>query len=96
MREMLEAKLARFEELERQMMDLEVMANPSRMAAAAREHGSLARLARKYRAFKQILDEIRELRAMAGSADPEEREMAQEELPGARSGGNSCGKTCST
>jgi peptide chain release factor 1 len=81
MREMLEAKLSRFEELERQMLDAEVMANPSRMATAAREHGSLARLARKYRAFKQILDEIRELRSMAGSADPEEREMAQEELP---------------
>ncbi|MGY8767315.1 MAG: peptide chain release factor 1, partial [Pirellulales bacterium] len=40
MREMLEEKLARFEELEQQMSEPEVMGNSNLMAAVAREHGS--------------------------------------------------------
>ena len=81
MREMLEEKLARFEALERQMMDPDVMANAGRMAAVAREHGSLAKLATKYRTFKKLCGEIAELKRMAGSRDLEEQEMAELELP---------------
>jgi peptide chain release factor 1 len=84
MRDMLEQKLGRFEELERQMSDPEVQADSKRMAAVAREHGSLVRLASKYRQFKGIVDEIAELQKMTTSADAEEREMAEAELPGAR------------
>jgi len=51
------------------------------MAAAAREHGSLTRLATKYRRFKNLCDEIAELTAMQDSEDPEEKEMAAAELP---------------
>ena len=83
MREILEAKLARFEELERQMMDPAIVSNSARVAAIAREHGSLAKLATKYRAFKHICDEISELKQMAKSDDPDERDMANGELPGA-------------
>ncbi len=81
MRDMLEEKLARFEELERQMMDPAVVSHAGRMAAAAREHGSLAKLANKYRAFKRLSDEIAQLRQMAQSTDADEREMADSELP---------------
>jgi len=80
MREMLEGKLARYEELERQMVDPEVASDASRVAAVAREHGSLAKLATKYRAFKKVSEEIGELKQMARSPDPDEREMAEEEL----------------
>lgn len=83
MREELEAKLARFEELERLMMAPEVVSNPNRIAAVAREHGSLAKLATKYRAFKRTLDEIADLKGMAKSDDAEEREMATDELASA-------------
>ena len=83
MREVLEAKLARFEELERQMLDPAIVANPARMAAIAREHGSLAKLVTKYRAFKHMCDEVAELKQMAKSDDQDEREMASAELPGA-------------
>ena len=72
MREELETKLARFEDLERQMMAPEVASNPNRIAAVAREHGSLAKLATKYRLFKRTLDEIADLKRMAKSDDPEE------------------------
>ena len=80
MREMLEEKLARFEHLENQMADPEVLTNSSKMAAVAREHGSLAKLATKYRKFRQVLKEMDEVREMAASGDADEKEMAEEEL----------------
>jgi peptide chain release factor 1 len=81
MREMLEEKLARFQELERMMSDPDVLANSARMAAVAREHGSLAKLATKYRRLKAMNQEIVEVTAMLRSDDAEEREMAEAELP---------------
>lgn len=80
MREQLEQKLARFKELEAKMSDPEVLADSNKMAAVAREHGSLAKQASKYGRFKEVLDQISEVREMAESDDPDEREMAEEEL----------------
>lgn len=80
MREMLEEKLARFENLESQMTDPDVLSDSSRMAAIAREHGSLAKLVKKYRRFKVVLSEVEEVRELAENGDAEEREMAEEEL----------------
>ncbi|MCA9121302.1 MAG: peptide chain release factor 1 [Planctomycetaceae bacterium] len=80
MRKMLDEKLHRFEELERMMADPAVQVDSNRMAAVAREHGSLAKLATKYRTFQKLRDEIAELREMAESDDKEERQMALEEL----------------
>ena len=80
MREMLDEKLSRFEELEKQMSDPEVLSDSNKMAAAAREHGSLAKLATKYRRFRTLLDEMEEVREMAAAGDADEREMADEEL----------------
>jgi peptide chain release factor 1 len=81
MRKMLEEKLVRFEELERRMSDPQVLADSTRMAAVAREHGSLAKLAMTYRRFKTLQGEIGEVAAMLESDDPEEREMAEAEWP---------------
>ena len=80
MKELLDEKLGRFEELEAQMSDPEVLGDSSRMAAVAREHGSLAKLATKYRRFKELINEIGEVREMAETGDQDEREMADEEL----------------
>jgi len=81
MRKMLEEKLNRFEELEQMMADPEVLTDSKRMAAAAREHGSLAKIAIRYRRFRHLIQEIADLMEMAKSEDPEEREMAEAELP---------------
>ncbi|MCA9160634.1 MAG: PCRF domain-containing protein, partial [Planctomycetales bacterium] len=81
-RDELQAKLARFEELEQLMSQPETMADSSKMAAAAREHGSLARLANKFRAYKKMSDDLHGLIEMSESDDPEERAMAEEELEG--------------
>lgn len=80
MRKMLEEKLARFGELEKQMSDPAVLGDSSRIAAAAREHGSLVRLVKKYRAFKQVSSEIAEVSPMLESEDEDERDMAQAEM----------------
>ena len=84
-REDLESKLSRFLELEAAMSEPEVMADSSKMAAFAREHGSLAKTANKYRTYKKMSSEIDELVEMAESGDPDEKEMAQEEMADLRS-----------
>jgi len=81
MRDLLEQKLQRFDELEKQLVDPEVLANPAMMSAVAREHGSLARLATKYRRFKELNAQIAEAKQLAEESDPEMRELAEAELP---------------
>lgn len=83
-REDLEAKLTRFQELEELMSHPDVMSDSNKMAAYAREHGSLARTANKFRNYKKMSDEIHDLIEMAKSSDPEERAMAEEELANLR------------
>ena len=80
-REILEEKLSRFEQLERDLSDPEVLGDGARMSATAREHGGLAKVAGKYREFKKLTDEIRGCQEMAEAAeDAEEREMAEAEM----------------
>jgi len=81
LRQSLDEKLARFETLERELVDPEVLASPARVAAAAREHGSLAKLATKYRRFKALNQQIAEAQEMVDGKDADLREMAEAELP---------------
>ena len=81
MRDLLEQKLARFEQLEKDLVDPEVLSNPAQITAVAREHGSLAKLAKKYRKFKQIERQIAEAQQMIDGDDAEMRELAEAELP---------------
>ncbi len=83
-RDLLEGKLRRFEELERQLADPAVLADGSKISAVAREHGSLTKLATKYRRFKNIVDEVAELVRMSQHGSPDEKELAEMELPEAR------------
>ena len=80
----LESKLKRFDDLEHLMSQPEIMAESHKMAAYAREHGSLTRLATKFRLYKKMSDEIHGLAEMATSSDVDERAMAQEELESLR------------
>ncbi|MCC9643702.1 peptide chain release factor 1 [Rhodopirellula sp. JC740] len=84
-RDILEEKLARFEKLERDMSDPDVLADGARMSATAREHGGLNRLANQYRTFKRLTDEIHQCVTMVDEAeDAEEREMAETEMDSLR------------
>jgi peptide chain release factor 1 len=81
LREDLENKLARFEELERLLSDPQVQQNSGQMAVVAREHGTLAKLATKYRKFKDLNKQILETMEMADCKDADLRELAEAELP---------------
>lgn len=81
MRDMLEKKLGRFEDLEKSLVDPDVLSNSNKLAAVAREHGSLAKLANKYRRFKEINSEVAETQEMIDGDDPEMRELAEAEIP---------------
>jgi len=84
MRDMLEEKLNRFEALEQQLLDPVIQVDGARYAAVAREHGSLAKLATKYRRFKQINTQIADANALIEGDDAEMRELAEAELDGLR------------
>ena len=81
MRKLLEEKLCRFEELEKQFVDQDVLVNPARLSAVAREHGSLAKLATKYRRFKDLNTQITDAVELIDGDDPDMRELAEAELP---------------
>jgi peptide chain release factor 1 len=81
MRKLLEEKLARFEELERQLLDPQVLAVPARQSAVHREYGALAKVATKYRRFKQLNAQIAEATEIAGGSDAEMRQLGESELP---------------
>ncbi|HEV3341970.1 MAG TPA: peptide chain release factor 1 [Pirellulales bacterium] len=81
MRELLDQKLARFEELDRQLLDPAVLSNSAQMAAVARERGSLAKLATKYRHFLDLNKQFNEANEMLAGNDADLRELAEAELP---------------
>lgn len=81
MRKLLDEKLERFIELERLMVDPEALSDSSRVQSIAREHGSIAKLAGKYRRFLQLNSEIEDANEMLKGGDPEMKELAQMELP---------------
>ena len=85
MKEMLDEKLERFMQLEKQLADPEVMADGMKMAGIAREHGSIAKLANKYKRFKELNQEITEAQELSESDDEEMRELAAAEIPSLKS-----------
>jgi peptide chain release factor 1 len=84
MREMLDQKLARFEQLERQLSDPTVLGDSQRMAQIAREHGGLSKLAAKYRRFLDVSNEIQSAEEMVQGDDEEMAELADSEIPALR------------
>jgi peptide chain release factor 1 len=90
LRQELEEKLQRFEELERQMADPAVLADPARLAPILREHGTLAKVATRYRRLKQLNAQIAEAEAWLEGDDPELKELAESELPNLRAEREAC------
>jgi peptide chain release factor 1 len=84
MRDQLDATLARFEQLQRELVDPDVLLQPQRMASVVREHGALARVALKYRALVSLEGQIRDLEALVGGAEAELAALAAAELPDLR------------
>lgn len=73
--------LARFRELETQLGDPAVVTDHQRYAAAAKEHGSLAKTVRPYLEYLRLTDEAATAAAMlAAETDPDMRSYAEEEV----------------
>ena len=81
MRKLLDDTLSRFEELEQAMADPDVLADSYKMQQVAREHGMIAKMATKYRRFKQLNTQIEEANELLRSPEAEMRELAEMELP---------------
>ncbi len=77
----LQEKLARFEQLERQMADPEVLADSSRAAAIYREHGRMAKVVNKFRHYNDLTAQLKSTRELiAGEPEAELRAYYQSEL----------------
>ena len=76
----LQARLTRHEELERQLQDPDVLADTTRMLELQREHGGLGKVAHTVREFNQLEANLATAREMFQSAeDAETREYAHAE-----------------
>jgi len=81
----------KFEDLNRQLADPGVFANPGTYQKLAKAHSELNLVVQKFREYKGILQEIEGTRALLGSEnDPEMRSMAEEELAGLDSRKTAC------
>jgi len=77
----LQAKLARYEELELLLSDPEVLADTNRMVAFQREYGGLAKVALPVREFNSLEENIETARELIAEEEEEEsKAYAQEEL----------------
>src|SRR5262245_17805790 len=76
----LQAKLARYEELERQLQDPAVFSDTSRLSQVQREFGGLAKIALKVREFNRLEQEVATARQMgADETDAELKDYARAE-----------------
>jgi peptide chain release factor 1 len=70
----------RFEELTQQLADPAVINDGEQYRKAARAHSELSEVVAKYRDWKEASGQLEQARAMILDADPEMRQMAQEEI----------------
>ena len=77
----LQEKLKRFEDLEQQLQDPEVLADTNRMLELQREHGGLLKIANQVRTFNRVEEDVDTAKEMVREeTDPDAKEMAREEL----------------
>jgi peptide chain release factor 1 len=74
----------RYIELERLLVDPDVIGNRAEYTTLSREHSGLVDLVRAYREWKSLVSEIEGHRELLESDDDEIRELAKAELPGLR------------
>jgi peptide chain release factor 1 len=70
----------RYEEINRQLSDPQVMADASRYQKLGKAHSDITEMVEKYREWKDVRKGIEDTRAMLGDSDPEMRQMAEQEL----------------
>jgi peptide chain release factor 1 len=77
-----EEMVARSDQVADEMNKPEVAANGAMITKLAREHGELEKIAKPYREYRQVTDQLIESQQLlADGSDPELAELAQAELP---------------
>jgi peptide chain release factor 1 len=77
----LQVKLERYEHLEQQLMDPDVISDITKLLAIQREHGGLAKVAKKIRIFNGLVEDIETAKMMVQEeTNAESKEYAREEL----------------
>ena len=76
----LEPQLARYRELEQQLYDPTIAADPVRAGAIAKERGSLAKTVEPYIEYKRLCESIADAEAMVRGGDSDMAALAEEEL----------------
>jgi peptide chain release factor 1 len=71
---------ARFDDLSRQMADPAIISDPETYRKTAKAHSELEEIVARYREWKNARRHADEARSMLEEADPELRQMAQEEM----------------
>jgi peptide chain release factor 1 len=78
-------KVERYRELERLLVDPDVVTNQAKYGPLAKEHASLGKLIKPYLEFEQVTESIRQAEALlAAETDPDMKAYAEEELNGLR------------
>ena len=75
--EKLELVEKRYDELNSQISDPEIIANTNEWRKLVKEHSSMEDVVQKYREYKEILNNMNEAKEMLD--DPEMKELAEEE-----------------
>jgi peptide chain release factor 1 len=76
----LEPQLARYRDLEQQLYDETIAADPVKAGAIARERGTLAKTIEPYIEYKRLCDAIAEAEKLVAGGDAEMAALAEEEL----------------
>ena len=76
----LEPQLARYRELEQQLFDETIAADPVKAGAIAKERGTLAKTVEPYIEYKRLCEAVAESEKLAASGDSEMAALAEEEL----------------
>ena len=76
----LEPQLARYRELEQQLFDETIAADPVKAGAIAKERGTLAKTVEPYIEYKRLCEAVSESEKLAASGDAEMAALAEEEL----------------
>ncbi len=74
--------IARADQITTEMNKPEVASNGPMISRLAREHGELEKVAKPYRDYRQVTDQLNEsLQIITDDADPELKQLAEAELP---------------
>ncbi len=80
----MDAKLARFRELEARLSDPDIAADPAKFSVVAKEHGALTKIIKPFLEHTRLAAAVGEAEQLLAESDPDMRAMAEEELAGLR------------